>query len=101
MIVDLKYVIQENFEICNVLALEKAKIPTNKNKVLSLPILLYKWNLIINFWISFQVNVCMNYAGLSEPGVPWHPQILADNLALHKPRGTDYAHHISTDPPDF
>ena len=41
-IVDLKYVIQENFEICNVLALEKAKIPTSKNKVLSLPILLYK-----------------------------------------------------------
>ena len=41
MIVDLKYVIHENLEISNVLALEKAKIPIKNNKVLSLPILLY------------------------------------------------------------
>ena len=62
MIVDFKYVIHENLEISNVLALEKARIATKKIKVFSIPILLYKWNLLINFWISFQLKVCMNHA---------------------------------------
>jgi hypothetical protein len=34
-------------------------------------------------------------AGLSSlgvPGVPWHTQILADQLTLFQPGGTDYAH---------
>ena len=66
MIVDLKYVIHENLEIFNVLALEKAKIPTKNNKVLSLPILLYNWNIFINFWISFQTKLCMNYAPIAR-----------------------------------
>ena len=30
------------------------------------------------------------------PGVPWHTQILADQLTLFQPRGTDYAHLITT-----
>ena len=30
------------------------------------------------------------------PGVPWHSQILADQLTLSQPGGTDYAHHIYT-----
>ena len=38
-------------------------------------------------------------AGLSSlgvPGVPWHTQILADQLTLFQSGGTDYAHLIST-----
>ena len=34
-------------------------------------------------------------ADLSSPGVPWHPQILADQLPLHQLGGADYAHHIT------
>jgi hypothetical protein len=33
------------------------------------------------------------------PGVPWHPQILADQLTL--PQWADYAHQIVLAPPDF
>ena len=46
----------------------------------------------------------INVAGLSSlgvPGVPWHPQILADQLTLSQPRGADYAHQIILAPPDF
>ena len=41
------------------------------------------------------VIICQ--AGLSEPGVPWYPQILADQVTLSQPGGgADYAHHITT-----
>ena len=43
-------------------------------------------------------------AGLSSvgvPGVPWHTQILADQLTLFQPRGTDYARLITTGTPGF
>ena len=43
-------------------------------------------------------------AGLSSlgvPGVPWHTQILADQLTLFQPRGTDYAHLTTTGTPRF
>ena len=33
------------------------------------------------------------------PGVQW--QILADQLTLSKPGGTDYAHHTATGTPGF
>ena len=33
-------------------------------------------------------------SSLGVPGVPWHPQILADQLTLSQPGGADYAHHI-------
>ena len=34
--------------------------------------------------------------------VPWHPQILADQLTLSQPRGVDYAHQIIlATPPGF
>ena len=33
---------------------------------------------------------------LGMPGVPWHPQILADQLTLSRPGEADYAHHITT-----
>ena len=38
---------------------------------------------------------------LGVPGVPWHTQILADQLTLFQPRGTDYAHLITTGTPGF
>ena len=38
---------------------------------------------------------------LGVPGVPWHPQILADQLTLSQPEGTDYAHLITTGTPGF
>ena len=43
-------------------------------------------------------------AGLSSlgvPGVPWHTLILADQLTLFQPGGTDYAHLITTGTPGF
>ena len=45
-----------------------------------------------------------NYSGLLSlgvPGVPWHTQILADQLTLFQPGGTDYAHLITTGTPGF
>ena len=38
---------------------------------------------------------------LGSPGVPWHPQILADQLTLFQLGGTDYAHLIITGTPGF
>ena len=34
-------------------------------------------------------------------GVPWHPQILVDQLTLSQPEGADYVHHITTGTPGF
>ena len=44
------------------------------------------------------------YSGVSSLGVqevPWHSQILADQLTLSQPGGTDYAHLITTGTPGF
>ena len=38
---------------------------------------------------------------LGVPGVPWHTQILADQLTLLQPGGADYAQHITTLPAEF
>ena len=43
----------------------------------------------------------MGTAGLGVPGVPWHTQILADQLTLFQPEGTDYAHLNTTGTPGF
>jgi len=51
-----------------------------------------------------KISTVDNKAGLSSlgvPEVPWHPQILADQLTLFQPRGADYAHQIILAPPDF
>jgi len=40
-------------------------------------------------------------SSLGVPGVPWHTQILADQLTLYQPGGTDYAHLITTGTPGF
>ena len=40
-------------------------------------------------------------SSLGVPEVPWHPQILADQLTLSQPGGTDYAHLITSGTPGF
>ena len=53
---------------------------------------------------SGTLEVFHNISGLSSlgvPGVPWHTQILADQLTLFQPGGTDYAHLITTGTPGF
>ncbi len=40
-------------------------------------------------------------SSLGELGVPWHTQILADQLTLSQPGGPDYAHQIILAPPDL
>ena len=42
-----------------------------------------------------------NGPGLSSLGVPWHTQILADQLTLFQPGGINYAHLITTGTPGF
>ena len=38
---------------------------------------------------------------MGVPGVPWHTQVLADQLTLFQAGGTDYAHLITTGTPGF
>ena len=38
---------------------------------------------------------------MSLLGVPWHPLILADQLILSQPGGTEFAYHIITGTPGF
>ena len=33
--------------------------------------------------------------------IPWHHQILADQLTISQPEGTDYAYQITTGTPGF
>ena len=40
-------------------------------------------------------------SSLGVLGMSWHPQILADQLTLSQPGGTDYAHLITTGTPNF
>ena len=54
--------------------------------------------------VRFTHSIMKDSAGLSSlgvPGVPWHTQILADQLTLFQPGGTDYAHLITTGTPGF
>ena len=56
------------------------------------------------FWLKIGYEGWRLHAGLSSPGVPgvpWNPQILVDQLTLSQPRGTDYAHLITTGNPGF
>ena len=47
------------------------------------------------------LTVCTGPSSLGVPGVPWHTHILADQLTLFQPWGTDYAHLITTGTPGF
>ena len=50
-------------------------------------------------------NIRQNYQGRpvvpGGAGVPWHPQILADQLTLSQPKGADYVHQIILASSDF
>ena len=49
------------------------------------------------FDISFCVCAIAMYVSRPVvPGLPWHTQILADQLTLFEQGGTDYAHLITT-----
>ena len=48
-------------------------------------------------WIQLSAGV----SSLWVPGVPWHTQILADQLTLFQPGETDYEHLITTGTPGF
>ena len=52
------------------------------------------------FEICSVVNAGVSYLGHAA-GMPWHSQILADQLTLSQPRGADYAHQMILVPPDF
>ena len=59
-----------------------------------------------NSWLArfLKIDESSGGPGLSSlgvPGVPWHTQILADQLTLFQPGGTDYAHLIITGTPWF
>ncbi len=56
-------------------------------------------NLYMDSFDSFPVHTGLSSLGV--PGVPWHTQILADQLTLFQPGGTDYAHLITTGTPGF
>ena len=40
-------------------------------------------------------------SSLGVPGLPWHTQILADQLTLFQPGGTDFAQLITIGTPGF
>ena len=43
--------------------------------------------------------LCTGLSSPGKPGVPWQPQILADQFTLSQPAGVDYTHHITTGSP--
>ena len=51
-------------------------------------------------WLFDSVSTA-GLSSLDVPGVPWHTQILADQLTLFQPGGTDYVHLITTGTPIF
>jgi hypothetical protein len=57
-----------------------------------------QWNDLLFFEI---VPSRSGLSSLGVPGVPWHTQILSDQLTLFQPGGTDYAHLITTGTPGF
>ena len=50
---------------------------------------------------SKQSRSQLGLSSLGLQGVPWHSQILADQLTLAQQREADYAHQIILAPPDF
>ena len=50
--------------------------------------------------VKIAANTGLSSLGVPA-GVPWHTQILADQLTLFRPGGTDYAHLITTGTPGF
>ena len=63
------------------------------------------WRLKKRSYVVYHVTLAQPLrpgpSSLGVPGVPWHTQILADQLTLFQPGGTDYAHLITTGTPRF
>ena len=57
-----------------------------------------QYNYVPGLKVHIELSATFN-AGLSEPGVPRHPQTLTDQLTLTQPAGADYAHLITATPP--
>ena len=102
----------ENIKIHFLLLADRAK--QVKNRVFWLLSHFFIKRKIVSFWkkvikneksLTTEENKFWAYpAGLSSlgvPGVPWHTQILADQLTLFQPGGTIYAHLITTGTPGF
>ena len=47
------------------------------------------------------IEFLQKYKFTTQACRPWHTQILADQLTLFQPGGTDYAHQITTGTPGF
>ena len=66
---------------------------------------------MMSFFTTFDLSIYLDrnayiyitpgLSSLGVPGVPWHTQILGDQLTLFQPGGTDYAHLITTGTPRF
>ena len=56
--------------------------------------------LFIDFASESEVET-LGVSSLGVLGVPWHPQILADQLTLSQPGGSGYVYHINTGTPGF
>ena len=56
---------------------------------------------IVLYALKVLTYVLSGLSSLGVPGVPWHTQILTDQLTLFQPGGTDYAHLITTGTPGF
>ena len=56
---------------------------------------------LLDGWDSVVHKSRTGLLSLGVPGVPWHTQILADQLTLFQPGRTDYAHLITTGTPEF
>ena len=52
-----------------------------------------------SFWFIGRSLYIPGLSSLGVPGVPWHPQFLADQLTLSQPWGADYAYQIILPPP--
>ena len=67
---------------------------------------IYSMGYICCFYQMFQ-GLCLfkglrpGLSSLGLLGMPWHPQIMADQLTITQPGGEDYAHHIATATPGF
>ena len=55
----------------------------------------------LSFFFSENIYILTGLVSLGVPGVPWHTQILKDQLTLFQQGGTNYAHQITTGTPGF
>ena len=81
--------------------MSNSKVPTLKAMGFVMPKAIGQGTYALFHRFVRDLKVYSGVSSLGLPGVPWHPQILADQLTLSQPGGTDYAHHSTTSPPGF